>query len=151
MKKSFILIVALFILALAMPAKATQPEDIGLHEGDIIGSSVYGDPDIYIINKNHIRSYKRLFPNPTIFSFYGHLSFNNVRSITPNQRDMFPTSSLFKLSGDDRVYCLEMTGEDSAVLHHVTATGAQAVADDPDFFIKVFTISQAEFSWYGVG
>src|SRR4030042_4196617 len=42
----------------------------GLHEGDLISAAGSDDPDIYIINE---QSFKRLFLNPVIFGFYGHL------------------------------------------------------------------------------
>src|SRR3989338_9996237 len=37
------------------------------------------------------------------------------------------------------------------MLHWVNTTGAQAVADDPNFFSKVFCINNNEFSWYSKG
>ena len=57
-------------------ALAAAPADYGLHEGDVIsvdgtaGTAGY-DPDLYIVNE---LGYKRLFLNPAIFSFYGHLA-----------------------------------------------------------------------------
>ncbi|HXK37049.1 MAG TPA: hypothetical protein VJ553_05715, partial [Candidatus Paceibacterota bacterium] len=45
----------------------------------------------------------------------------------------------------------EVTSEDVAVLHWVNTTGAQAVADDPNFFKKVFCINNLEQALYGVG
>ncbi len=130
-------------------AAAVTPADYGLTEGNTVSAAGSDDPDVYIVNE---QGYKRLFLNPVIFGFYGHLGgFANVKSITPATRDAFPTSGLFRLDGDTKVYGVESTGEDTGVLHWVNTTGAQAVADDPNFFKKVFVINQNEFNWYTKG
>jgi len=132
-----------------LAASAAVPSDYGLTEGNTISASGTNDPDVYIVNE---LGYKRLFLNPVIFSFYGHLGgFASVKSVTAAARDAFPTSGLFRLDGDTKVYGVESTGEDTAVLHWVNTTGAQAVADDPNFFKKVFVINQNEFNWYTKG
>lgn len=132
-------------------ASAVAPSDYGLKEGDTVSAAGSDDPDVYIIND---WGYKRLFLNPVIFGFYGHLGgFAAVHSITPATRDAFPTSGLFRNceTNDEKVYGVETTGEDTGVLHWVNTTGAQAVADDPNFFKKVFCINSNEFNWYAKG
>lgn len=133
------------------PISRPTPEQHGLRDGDVVGAKNSNDPDIYIINKF---GYKRLFLNPIIFSFYGHLGgFNKVKTIDPTVRDKFTTSGLFRNceSNDQKVYGVETTGEDTGTLHWVNTTGTQAVADDPDFFKKVFCINNNEFNWYKQG
>src|SRR6185369_8686437 len=49
---------------------AAVPSDYGLTEGNTISATGTNDPDVYIVNA---LGYKRLFLNPVIFSFYGHL------------------------------------------------------------------------------
>ena len=128
---------------------AVVPSDYGLTEGNTISAAGSDDPDIYIVND---WGYKRLFLNPVIFGFYGHLGgFPAVKSVSPVTRDAFGTSGLFQLVGDPKVYGVESTGEDTAMLHWVNTSGAQAVADDPNFFKKVFVINQNEFNWYAKG
>jgi len=132
-------------------AAAVAPSDYGLHEGDTVSAAGSDDPDVYIVND---WGYKRLFLNPVIFGMYGHLGgFANVKSITPTTRDAFGTSGLFRNceTNDQKVYGVETTGEDTGVLHWVNTTGAQAVADDPAFFKKVFCINTTEFNWYAKG
>lgn len=132
-------------------AAAVAPSDYGLKEGDTISAAGSDDPDVYIVND---WGYKRLFLNPVIFGFYGHLGgFAKVKSVTPATRDAFPTSGLFRNceTNDPKVYGVEVTGEDTGVLHWVNTTGAQAVADDPNFFKKVFCINNNEFNWYAKG
>ena len=122
-----------------------------LSEGDTVSSSVSGDPDIYIAND---WGYKRLFLNPVIFGFYGHLGgFANVKNVTLSTRNMLVPSGLFRNceTDDPKVYGLETTGEDTGILHWVNTSGEQAVADDPDFFKKVFCINSNEFNWYQQG
>lgn len=119
-----------------------------LKEGDVISASGSSDPDVYIVNA---WGYKRLFLNPVIFKFYGHLGgFSKVKKIVAPTRDTLVTSGLFRNceTNDKKVYGIETTGEDTGILHWVNTTGAQAVADDANFFKKVFCINSKEFSWY---
>lgn len=117
-----------------------------LKEGNLVSANSYGDLDVYTVN---ISGYKRLLLNPTIFDLYGG-SWSDVKSITPEVRDSFPTSGLFRNceANDPKVYALEVTGEDTGVLHWVNTTGAQALAQDSQFFKKVFCVNSAEFNWY---
>jgi len=129
-------------------ASAAVPSDYGLVEGNTISAAGSDDPDVYIVND---WGYKRLFLSPQIFNLYGHLgSFANVKSVSAATRDAFPTSGLFRVDGDEKVYGIETTGEDVASLHWVNTSGSQAVADDPNFFKKVFVINAAEFALYSV-
>src|SRR3989338_7646528 len=111
---------------------------VSLKDGDVISAAGSDDPDVYIVNPH---GYKRLFLNPAIFGFYGHLGgFASVKGATSATRDVFVTSGLFRNceTEDVKVYGVETTGE-------------QAVADDPDFFKKVFCINTNEFNWYPQG
>lgn len=122
-----------------------------LKDGDVISAKGSSDPDVYIVNSY---GYKRLFLNPAIFGFYGHLGgFSKVKSATSNVRDTFVTSGLFRNceTNDKKVYGVETTGEDTGILHWVNTTGDQAVKDDKDFFKKVFCVNTKEFSWYKQG
>ena len=132
-------------------ALAVAPADYGLKEGDVVSAAGSDDPDVYIVNE---MGYKRLFLNPAIFNFYGHLGgFAAVKNVSPATRDAFGTSGLFRNceTNDEKVYGVETTGEDTGMLHWVNTTGAQAVADDANFFKKVFCINNNEFNWYSKG
>jgi len=122
-----------------------------IREGDVIRSSENNDPDIYIVNEY---GYKRLFVNPVIFNFYGHLGgFQSVKSVNKQTRDFFKTSSLFRNceNNDTKVYALELTSEDDGVLHWVNINGSSVANEDPEFFKKVFCINNNEFGWYKIG
>jgi len=126
----------------------TTPKAHGLKEGDTVSAQGSNDPDIYIVNEH---GFKRLFLNPIIFNFYGHLGgFNKVSKITATTRDAFVVSGLFRNceNNDKKVYGVEVTGEDTGTLHHVNLSGDQAVAQDGEFFKKVFCINNNEFNWY---
>ncbi|MBI2063370.1 MAG: glycoside hydrolase family 18 protein [Candidatus Yanofskybacteria bacterium] len=136
---------------LASPTSESVPEQYGLKDGDVINAISSTDPDVYIVNTF---GFKRLFLNPIIFSFYGHLGgFSKVRAVSPTTRDTFPTSGLFRNceTNSPRVYGIEVTGEDTGVLHWINTTAEQAIADDPYFFKKVFCINNNEFDWYQKG
>ena len=71
-------------------ALAVAPADYGLKEGDVVSAAGSDDPDVYIVNE---MGYKRLFLNPAIFGFYGHLGgFAAVKNVSPATRDAFGTS-----------------------------------------------------------
>ena len=142
-------------ILLISSALAASPADYGLKEGWTISAAGSNDPDVYIVNQP---GYKRIFLNPAIFNFYGHLGgFANVHNVSAATRDAFPTSGLFtdcqvgSANNDGKVYGVEVTGEDTGMLHWVNTTGAAAVAADANFFAKVFCINDNEFNWYAKG
>lgn len=139
-------VIALALLGWGISALAVAPADFSLKEGDVIRAS--GDLDIFIVNEF---GYKRLFINPQIFNLYGHLGWDKVKTVTPVARDAFGTSGLFRVDGDSKVYVLEVISGDVGTLHWLNMTGAQAVAQDPNFAKKVFTINALEKGLYGVG
>lgn len=133
------------------PVNFTSLAALGLTEGDTISAAGSADPDIYIANEF---GYKRLFLNPIIFSFYGHLGgFSRVKTISPQTRDVLTTSSYFRNceTNDPKIYSVQVTGEDTGTLHWINTSGAQATSEDPNFFKKVFCINTNEFSWYNKG
>ena len=143
----------------AIPATPATPASRGfvslaalnLKEGDVVSAAGSDDPDVYIVND---WGYKRLFLNPAIFGFYGHLGgFNRVKNTSSTVRDTMVTSGLFRNceTNDAKVYGVEATGEDAGLLHWVNVSGDEAVAQDSEFFKKVFCINGNEFNWYSKG
>src|SRR3989338_6913893 len=151
MKKYIIFVLVLVVLFSSRFSNATKPSDYGLKEGDLISAIFSDDPDVYIINE---QGYKRLFLNPEIFKFYSHLGgFANIKLVTPEIRDSFPTSGFFRNceDNDQKVFGTSVEGEDAGRLHWINKSGDQAVQEDPDFFKKVFCINRKEFNWYPRG
>lgn len=133
------------------PTGGVTPGQYGLREGDLVSAANSADPDIYIINQN---GFKRLFLNPVIFSFYGHLGgFQNVKTISSSTRDAFKTSLYFKNceTNDPKVYAVQVTGEDTGVLHWLNLSQEQALQQDPFFNQKIFCINNNEYAWYPKG
>jgi len=151
MKYKFALVFLFLLTALSFgPSKAgaISPQDIGLKEGDLISSFVYDkDPDIFIINQD---GFKRLFLNPVIFHFYGHLKYIPLKVVKPEVKDQFITSSFYRNCEieDPQVYAMEANGEDTGVLHHINVDGTTAASEDTNFFKEVFCINKNEFNWY---
>jgi hypothetical protein len=145
---SLLAIVGLVLTVFPATAGLAAPK---LVEGDVISATDSDDPDVYIVNEH---GFKRLFLNPQIFRFYGHLGgFGKVKRVTAEAREEFETSMYFRNceNGDPKVYAVTVTGEDEGMLHWVDVTGGEAVEDDPDFFLKVFCINNQEFNWYKKG
>jgi len=123
-----------------------KPEDYGLQEGNLIRAE--GDFDIFIINQY---GYKRLFLNPVIFEMYGHLgSWDDVITVTPATRDAFITSSHYRFVDENKVYHMEIGGEDAGILRWLNMT-ANTFAFQGGKAEAIFTINKSEFDWYPMG
>lgn len=130
------------------PGNRPRPSQFGLREGMTVAATGSNDPDVYIVND---AGFKRLFLNPVIFGFYGHLGgFGWVTKISSTTRDAFETSGIFRNceANDPKVYAVEVTGEDTGTLHWINMTGTQVVTENSEFFQKVFCINNNEFNWY---
>lgn len=144
----YILRILFLVFLIPLMAAAQSGEEVSLKEGDLISSYSYdGDPDIFIINEH---GYKRLFLNPAIFGFYGHLTFAKVIQVPPSIKDEFKTSSFYRNceANDPRVHALNVSGEDEGALHHVDITAQAALNEDADFPRKIFCVNTREFGWY---
>lgn len=128
------------------PGQLPKPEDYGLKEGDLIRAE--GDFDIFIINQY---GYKRLFLNPTIFNMYDHLgTWKDVKTVAPTTRDVFVTSDFYRYVNEDKVYYLEVTGEDTGTLSWINMT-AENFLSQGGKSEAIFTINKSEFDWYTKG
>ena len=128
------------------PSGMADPLDYGLNEGDLVRAE--GDFDIFIISQY---GYKRLFLNPVIFEMYGHLgSWDDVKTITPATRDAFVTSSHYRYVDEDKVYHLEVTGEDTGTLQWINMTAEDFTAQGGTAN-GIFTINKSELDWYPKG
>jgi len=152
-----ILAVAAFVSYQPVADASTTPAQWGLKEGDRISANNIAagidDPDLYIINDF---GYMRLILNPAIAAMYGQLGawpqpfLSRVKTVSPAVRDAFTYSGLFRNceSNEQAVWAYEFTGEDTGVIHHVAMTGEAAVAQDANFFKKVFCINNKEAAWF---
>ena len=130
------------------PGEIARPEDYGLKEGDLIRAE--GDFDIFIINQY---GYKRLFLNPAIFEMYGHLGgWEDVKTVSPAVRDAFITSTHYRWADDSdgKVYHLEVSGEDTGILHWINMN-ANNFLSQGGTSNAIFTINKSELDWYPKG
>src|SRR3989344_5811407 len=141
------------------PVSAAQPSDFGLIEGDrITSANADGNPDINVVNQNHISAYARNFKNPVICQYYGHYGVGGcfaagLKQVSSAVNAAFPVACYYTDgdSNDGKVYYMESTSGDSGTLHHVQVAGADAVAADPHFFLKTFKINTLEKNFYTMG
>jgi len=133
-----------YLLVKNASAATITPALFGLHEGDLIRAT--GDNDIFIINQF---GFKRLFLNPAIFNMYGHLNggWAAVKPVSQTVRDVFKTSGYYRPVGQDKVYLLAVTGDDTGTLTWVNETQAQFLSHAS--VDQIFTINDSEFAWYG--
>jgi len=110
MKKIFILI--LFSL-LIIPLKTWA---INIVDGDLI--RVENSVDVYIVklipstsSGQVAKQFKRLILNPEIFNQYGHLKWENIKTVTQSEADSFIISDLVRATGDDKAYKLYPNGD----------------------------------------
>ena len=80
-----------------------------LQDGDLIKTP--NNPDVYIIKYKNNKQYKRLLLSPTIFNYYLHLKWNNIKTISQQQLDQYQTSNLVKETTDTFIYTLTPNGD----------------------------------------
>lgn len=101
-----------------------------------------GDYRVYIIQKG----YKRHILDGRIFDFYGHLNWENIIEVTPQERDFYKDSAWVRADGDKKVY--EVNGDKTK--HWLDMTAEQ-------FYFSgrrwegVFIINEAERNFYLTG
>jgi len=106
------------------PVVIVSPAQFNLGEGDFIRAE--GDYNVYIINDF---GYKRLVLSPAICLLYKHLGargcFDAVKVVKPEVRDAFRTSNYYANgeTNDGKIFLLEITGEDSAILKEEIFSG----------------------------
>jgi hypothetical protein len=107
-----LLILILFSL-LFIPIKTWAVDII---DGDLI--RVQNDADVYIVKAlpsagsgQVAEKYKRLILNPEIFNQYGHLKWENIKTISQAELDEYTVSDLVRAVGDEKVYGLYPNGD----------------------------------------
>src|SRR4030042_132945 len=114
MKKIILLlIVPLFVFFLVSPLRVNAIEII---DGDLI--RVEGNIDVYIVKivdpstgSGQAEKFKRLILTPEIFNQYGHLKWENIKTVTQTEMNEFVVSDLVQAVGDDKVYKLYPNGD----------------------------------------
>jgi len=90
MGKITVFIISIFLLGtLALPFSVSAQT---VAEGDLVSAS--DSFDIYIIKIVGVKKFKRLILNPDIFNSYGHLRWEDVKTISQTTLDEYTSSEL---------------------------------------------------------
>lgn len=81
----------------------------GIIDGDLIRA--INAFDVYIVKLIDAEKYKRLILNPEIFNQYGHLKWENIKTISQSELDDYTASDLVRAVSDDKVYKLYPNGD----------------------------------------
>ncbi|HAQ05780.1 TPA: hypothetical protein DCP13_03235 [Candidatus Azambacteria bacterium] len=126
----FVLLVPMFVLNAAV-----------VNEGDLIRG-----PDgikVYIVNA---KGYKRHIFNPAVLGMYGHLKWENIKSVDQATLDSYMISDIYRAAGDTKVY---QTAQDG-IKKWFDMTAEQYVASGYSWD-QVFIVNGAERDYYTTG
>ena len=104
-----VLIGALAVSAVVTWNTGTVQAQSNIIDGDLVKTA--DNPDVYIVKLINGKRFVRLILNPAIFDSYGHLHWDNIKTITPAELSAYTTSNLVRevrANGEpfERVYAL---------------------------------------------
>jgi hypothetical protein len=126
-------------------------------DGDIVHSNATnsdGTPalsslDVYIIKIVGNKTFKRLVLNPQIFASYGHLKWENLKTVSQTEIDGYTTSSLVRVDGDTKVYALTpVVGGDTGAKSWVNVTADQFINGAGSDADSIYTINSTDAAAY---
>lgn len=141
MRQIIFLTIILFLIIPLFRAQAVEIVD-----GDLISAT--DDFDVYIVKLIGAKKFKRLVLNPEIFNQYGHLKWENIKSVSLVQRDEFTTSQVVRALGDAKVYKLYPNGDVGEKRWITTADYFLDLGYDWD---AIYTINNYERDFYTLG
>lgn len=115
-------------------------------DGDTIRAT--GGIDVYIVKLVGTKKFKRLVLNPQVFTSYGHLKWENVKSVDQATLDAYTTADLVREINDDKVYKLVPDGDVGAKHWVKTLDAFTANSYDWD---AVYTINATDRDNYTTG
>lgn len=119
-------------------------------DGDLIRQE--GTQDVYLIKIAGGEYYKRLILNPAIFDSYGHLFWNNIKSVSEDQLNAFSTSTLvIEVNPDgtpttNKVYTLTAEANADSGIKRWLNMSAERFLQLGHRFSSLFTINHTEAS-----
>jgi len=134
------------VVALVPTAQAATIVD-----GDVVrnpSASGMAQFDVYIVKLMGAKKFKRLVLNPQVFTSYGHLKWENVKSITTEEMNSYKTSGIVRVETDPKVLALaplDNTGSKSWL--NVSAADFVAAGGDWE---SVYTINAVDAANYVV-
>lgn len=138
MKKIIIAIV--FLLLPVLVSASTIPDGAIIKTAD--------NPDVYIVKYNNEKQFRRLILNPQVFESYGHLKWENIKTVTATEMNSYKISNLVKVENDPKVLALAPNGDaGSKSWLNVVASDFIAVGGDWD---SVYQINAVDASNYNI-
>lgn len=99
------------------PSRPATP----ITDGDLIKTK--DNPDVYVAKLINGKKFKRLILSPNVFNSYGHLRWENVKTVDESVIDQYATINLVRADGDAKVYELFPDGDDGIKRWIKTAAG----------------------------
>lgn len=127
-------------------------------DGDLIRNpNAAGDAqyDIYIVKLVGSKKFRRLVLSPHVFNSYGHLKWENVKTIAQATMDMYAVSDIVRCQDSDfavddpKVYKLIADG-DTGAKQHLNMTAAQFEAKGYDWD-SIYIINKTDRDAYATG
>ena len=114
-----------------------------INDGDLVRA----DQDVYIIKIVGSKTFKRLIVNPQVFDSYGHLRWDNIKTVSQATLNRYTTSNLVRqFQGDGMVYRLFPQG-DTGVKSHIQLTAQQFQQAGGDWD-SIYEVNQFELALY---
>lgn len=132
------------VVALVPSAQAATIVD-----GDVVRNpSASGDAqfDVYIVKLMGAKKFKRLVLNPQVFNSYGHLKWENVKTVTTEEMNSYKTSGIVRVETDPKVLALAPNG-DMGSKSWLNVSAADFVAAGGDWE-SVYTINAVDGANY---
>ncbi len=146
---SIVLLAIISGLALALVPYAQDASAAVIVDGELVKTA--SSPDIYIIKLIGNKQFKRLILNPDIFNSYGHLKWENIKTISSQELAQYTVSELVRAVGDPKVYRLTSPSySDTGVKSWVNMTAAQFIAEGYDWD-SIYEINSFERNLYENG
>ena len=129
-----------------------SPETAIIIDGDLIRA--INTFDVYVLKlipsagSGQAKKFKRLILNPDIFNRYKHLKWENVKDVSQETIDQYPTSTLARALGDTKVYKFYPNGDIGEKRWIKTLEDFLSFGYDWD---SVYTINNYERDSYSTG
>jgi len=135
-----------------------ETSSTALTDGDLVRSpNAAGDAqyDIYIVKLVGNKKFRRLILSPHVFESYGHLKWENVKTITQATMEMYTISDIVRCQDSDygvddpKVYKLTADG-DTGAKQHMNMTAAQFEGKGYDWD-SIYIINKTDRDAYTTG
>lgn len=80
-----------------------------INDGDIVKAA--DSPDVFVIKLINGKKFKRLILSPRVFQSYGHLKWENLKTVSQSRLDQYITSNLVFVQNDPDIYELSPNGD----------------------------------------